>query len=119
MFNVLKHNSQLFFWTTLIISVVTLFTPATGQAGLPYVDKAVHFVLFFVLLVAAVFNFGFHKIETIIFSLIVYVVGAEFIQYFFVPGRSAEAFDILAGILGILLAQIFLYWYGNKLKDKI
>ncbi len=98
--------------------MVALFTPASGQPGLPYVDKVVHFVLFFILSVAAVFNFGFQNIKMIIFSLVVYMIAAEFIQYFFIPGRSAEFLDVVAGGLGLLLAQILLYPYENKFRYK-
>ncbi len=92
--------------------MVVLFTPTTGQAGLPYLDKAVHLVLFLCLTLVAIIHFGWKRLIRVIIGISIYIVVAEVIQQLFIPGRDAELLDILAGFLGVTIA-IFL-WKNNK-----
>ena len=83
-------------------------TPVEGGASLPYIDKLLHFVAFLVL----TFFMDLSIKKPLLFSkaalilLILYAFLIELVQYF-LPHRSAEVFDFVSGLLGIL---VYLYF---------
>ncbi len=106
-----QYIGQLFYlW--LGFSLVVLFYPGTGQAGLPYIDKVVHFVLFGVLFVLARLKWT-NQVRGVWFGVLLYMIAAELVQHFFVPGRSAEIGDVIAGFLGAGVAH---YLFNLKVK---
>ncbi len=111
-----------------IISIILLTLPASdlphrGLFDVPYFDKYVHLLMFFVLTtlfclpfsataykrsdVTAVFN-------KIAFSIISYGIIMEFIQKFLTTGRSFDVFDILFDTLGCLLGLLAVRQYAAK-----
>ena len=88
---------------------------------IPALDFFIHFVLYFVLaaLVHASLRIYLPKrkdllaVDTVIFSLL-YGVSDEFHQSF-VPGRSADAADLLADVLGAAVA-VTLWLAFNRFK---
>ncbi len=106
---------------TLLTALVILFLcviklPESGsQATIPHLDKLVHFLMFLFL------SFVYYlekRALTLLIALFLAFYGAfiEFVQYF-LPYRSADFFDWLADVLGILAVfpaiKIF-----EKLKHK-
>lgn len=89
-----------------------------------YFDKIVHFCSF--LLLCSLFFYPFYKpaypgINTRKALIIITTLGiswgiiTEFIQYFFVPGRNFDPFDMVFDALGALTS----YWFWSRfLKNK-
>lgn len=99
----------LIFWISILISAILLFMPGSTEAGLPYIDKIAHFLLFGWL---SLLGLKTYKREFIIISsLIIYSVVAEFIQYYFVTNRGLEFMDALMGIVGIMVGLVL---YNSK-----
>ena len=95
------------FYLWLGFSLVALFYPGSSQAGLPYIDKVVHFILFGILfLLARLYWVGQRKV--IWSGVFLYMVAAELIQHFFIPGRGAEVGDVIAGVMGVAVVDYFL-----------
>ena len=90
-------------------------TPVEGGASLPYIDKLLHFVAFLVL----TFFMDLSIKKPLLFSkaalilLILYAFLIELVQYF-LSYRSAEVFDFISDLLGIL---VYLY-FAPKIKYK-
>jgi VanZ family protein len=88
-------------------------------------DKIVHFIIYFVLFIAAYYSFvnqdkfALLKNYPLTISLIftaVYGASDEFHQYF-VPGRSCEFYDWVADFAGGLFAVLIIIIY-KKISDK-
>ena len=90
-------------------------TPVEGGVSLPYIDKLLHFVAFLVL----TFFMDLSIKKPLLFSkaalilLILYAFLIELVQYF-LSYRSAEVFDFISDLLGIL---VYLY-FAPKIKYK-
>ena len=90
-------------------------TPVEGGASLPYIDKLLHFVAFLIL----TFFMDLSIKKPLLFSkaalilLILYAFLIELVQYF-LSYRSAEVFDFISDLLGIL---VYLY-FAPKIKYK-
>ena len=105
----------------LVFQLLVLFisygavTPVEGGASLPYIDKLLHFVAFLVL----TFFMDLSIKKPLLFSkaalilLILYAFLIELVQYF-LSYRSAEVFDFISDLLGIL---VYLY-FAPKIKYK-
>lgn len=63
-------------------------------------DKGQHFIAFFILAMLGTWIFPWRTFNLIIF-LLLFGAGIECMQYF-IPWRTAEFFDFLADMLGIL-----------------
>jgi hypothetical protein len=84
--------------------------------NLPYADKVIHMGLFGSLALSIFFHFdqysniSFQSIRTKAVSLIaciLYGIGMEYYQKYFVPSRSFDVIDMLADAIGALLALPF------------
>lgn len=84
------------------------FTPTESSQSILYLDKFVHFLAFLILtfLLDISLRDPINVQKYAILFLIAYAGSIEFIQYF-LPYRSAEIFDFLSDLLGIL---VYLYF---------
>ena len=71
---------------------------------LPFKDKLVHFIFYFVFVV--LWCFGLHKTDKIKILLIAVVYGIiiEILQYVLTENRTADFYDVLANSSGAFLA---------------
>jgi len=99
MLRIILKYIKIFFWLSIFVSMIILFMPGGTQPGLPYIDKIAHFLLFGGLSWLGLKSY--QSVFTIISSLIVYTILAEFIQYFFILNRGLEFMDAVMGIVGI------------------
>jgi len=94
------------------------------KARVENLDKVMHCILFFLFSFSAIIGFikqsQYPKLH---FDAVKYVVGigallaiiTEVVQHFIIPRRSFDVFDILADLVGIILAFcFFLYVRGDK-----
>lgn len=94
---------------------------------LPYADKVIHVGLFGSLALSLFFyfeqysNISFRSTRTKALSLILcilYGIGMEFYQKYFVPSRSFDVVDMLADAIGALLALPFFNWVRHYIQPK-
>ena len=117
-------------WVILefVLIFILLSMPSSGEPGtgwvsyllsLPFADKVIHVGLFGSLALSIFFHFeqylntSFQSIRTKALALIVCVlfgIGMEFYQKYFVPSRGFETGDMLADAIGALLALPFFNW---------
>ncbi len=99
-----------FLFLLLFISYASV-TPTEGGASVPYIDKLLHFSAFLILTLFMDLSIKnplhFNKIAIIF--LILYAFLIELVQYF-LPYRSAEVFDFISDLLGVLA---YLYFAPN------
>ena len=95
--------------------------------NLPYADKVVHMGLFGSLALSIFSHFeqyssiSFRSTRTKALSLIVCIlfgIGMEFYQKYFVPSRGFEVGDMLADAMGALLALPFFNWVRHYIQPK-
>ena len=128
-------------WVILefVLIFILLSMPSSGEPGtgwvsyllsLPFADKVIHVGLFGSLALSIFFHFeqylntSFQSIRTKALALIVCVlfgIGMEFYQKYFVPTRSCDVIDMLADAIGALLALPFFnmvkYYFEPKAKS--
>jgi VanZ family protein len=105
---------QLFFYRSFFILIVVLvyllaITPSSGSPpSIPYLDKILHFLIFFLL--TFILDFCTRKPLREHFCLILLLIGfgvfIEVSQYF-TTTRSAEFLDGLCDFLGVLVYLLF------------
>ncbi|MEO7992553.1 MAG: VanZ family protein [Chryseolinea sp.] len=122
------------FWPAiacLIISSILFFLPGSALPesdwfGKIELDKIVHVALFAIMVVLwciPVFykpSLSTHLPKLLIlipFIFFGYSILVEFIQLFFIPGRSFDLMDILADALGCLIGFLFVKQYQRFLTD--
>ena len=116
-----------------VLIFILLSMPSSGEPGtgwlsylleLPFADKIIHIGLFGSLALSIFFHFeqysniSFRSTRTKALSLIaciLYGIGMEFYQKYFVPSRSLDVIDMLADAMGALLALPFF----NRVKHFI
>lgn len=87
----------------LLTGVTVLFLwqfPATGAQSIPYVDKAVHFGIFFVLAMTFHKAFALSAKLSLLF-LACYGLAIEVAQAY-APGRGADIYDWIADACGVV-----------------
>ena len=96
-----------FLFLVLFISYAAV-TPLEGGASVPYIDKLLHFSAFLIL--TLFMDLSLKKplllYRSALIFLIFYAFLIELVQYF-LPYRSAEVFDFVLDLLGIL---VYLYF---------
>ena len=96
-----------FLFLILFISYAAVI-PTEGGASVPYIDKLLHFSAF--LLLTFFMDLSLKKPllfnKTALIFLVLYAFLIELVQYF-LPYRSAEIFDFVSDLLGIL---VYLYF---------
>ena len=95
------------FWTAWLVSLVLFFYPFQVQEGTGLgLDKVVHFLIF-----ATLGYYGFNSYKNRVYHtfvlLFTYAFAVEYIQGHYIPHRSLDWYDALAGVIG--LAAIFLH----------
>ena len=95
---------------------------------LPFADKIIHIGLFGSLALSLFFHFeqysniSFRSTRTKALSLIaciLYGIGMEFYQKYFVPSRSLDVIDMLADAMGALLALPFFNGVKHFIQPKL
>ena len=95
---------------------------------LPFADKIIHMGLFGSLALSLFFHFeqysniSFRSTRTKALSLIaciLYGIGMEFYQKYFVPSRSLDVIDMLADAMGSLLALPFFNGVKHFIQPKL
>jgi VanZ family protein len=99
------------FWTILIttLSLITIERVPSFAITLQHKDKVVHFVFYFVFVIA--WNLSLmqkiKKFKVKVLSIaIVYGIVIEVLQYVLTENRTADFFDVLANSLGAILAFV-------------
>lgn len=94
---------------------------------LPFADKVIHIGLFGSLAFSIFFHFeqysniSFRSTRTKALTLILcilYGIGMEFYQKYFVPSRSLDVIDMLADAMGALVALPFFNWVKHFIQPK-
>lgn len=96
-------------WTIIItaLSLITIEKPLTFVLHLPFKDKIIHFIFYFVFVV--LWDFGL-KGKTnsfrvkILLVAVFYGIIIEVLQYAVTKNRTADFYDVLANSLGALFA---------------
>ena len=96
--------------------------PKSDLFSLIYFDKWVHIGMFGLLTVLWCYPFikankGSTKLfAQISFCVILYGIAMEFVQKYFAIDRSFDLFDILADMVGSLLALLFVVQWAKRLR---
>ena len=119
-----------------VLIFILLSMPSSGEPGkgwvsyildLPYADKVIHVGLFGSLALSLFFyfeqysNISFRSTRTKALSLILcilYGIGMEYYQKYFVPSRGFEVGDMLADAIGALLALPFFNMVKHFIQPK-
>lgn len=101
------------------------------QAALPplqfdFVDKIIHFAVFFIFGLSLIVAFypehqgqSTFKLVTLILIIGLFYSAMDEFHQFFVPGRSCDIFDWIADSIGIVTSLIFRGLIWNMIKSKI
>ena len=116
----------------ILLSMTSSGEPGTGWLSylleLPYADKVIHVGLFGSLALSLFShleqysNISFRSTRTKALSLIaciLYGIGMEFYQKYFVPSRSLDVIDMLADAMGALLALPFFNMVKHYIQPKL
>lgn len=113
-------------WSSLIFTAIGLPMPVViDDNGFTFYDKAIHIVLFAVfahLVVLTLKEWRHHPkhIYWATFLISFFFIWSAEIYQTFVPGRSADPLDLLAGLVGVSLAIFFdMAAVPRKLKPKL
>ena len=103
---------------TIWLTAISL-TPLDGLdlPSFSYADKIVHFLLYLFLTLFWLLACPklWQKLFLFFVLIILWGIGIEFIQEYFIPTRSGDVLDALANTLGGLSGLLFFYLYGFKL----
>jgi hypothetical protein len=97
-----RSRERALFGLAVAVNLAVLFWPRTvGAGGVPYLDKAVHVLVF-----AAVALTGLRSglpARWLGAALAAHAGASELVQHWLLPGRSGDPADVLADLLGVLL----------------
>lgn len=102
--------------------------PQNKFLAIPFFDKIVHIGCFSLLVWLFYYPFAksslpqatkYNNLIKLALCAIVWGLATEFIQRFFVPGRSFDLFDWLADSIGAVLAFVTVKWWPRKSRDVI
>lgn len=116
-------------WTLLTIILCCLpgsDIPSTGIFGMEGIDKIAHVTLFG----GIVFFWGYYWIGRpgtreewrklmILIALLSIVLGVvlEFLQLYYIPGRTFDLFDMLADAIGAIIGYVLLVLPRNEIEN--
>ncbi|MFA5359135.1 MAG: VanZ family protein [Patescibacteria group bacterium] len=104
----IQRKSAGMFAFVFFASLFVLFWPlAASESKILYLDKFVHSGLFFVLSFFGLVAYR-RYVKGFLAILIIYAVASEIIQELFISGRGFDSYDIIADIIGILLAYLLI-----------
>lgn len=121
-----KLNLSLALIWSLLIGIACLITFNADIGGkLPYKDKFVHFVFYFLFTILWFRTIDeilprqalLKKLRNVFLLSFVYGVGIEICQGLFTKTRSADIFDVIANSIGGLTAVLLLYYYKNRKRN--
>ncbi|MEY3120834.1 MAG: hypothetical protein RL548_1191 [Bacteroidota bacterium] len=135
----MTNSFKTFVWVIFefVLIFILLSMPSSGEPGtgwlsylleLPYADKVIHVGLFGSLALSLFShleqysNISFRSTRTKALSLIaciLYGIGMEFYQKYFVPSRSLDVIDMLADAMGALLALPFFNMVKHYIQPKL
>jgi VanZ family protein len=135
----MTNSFKTFIWVIFefVLIFILLSMPSSGEPGkgwisylleLPFADKIIHVGLFGSLALSLFFhleqysNISFRSTRTKALSLIlciVFGIGMEFYQKYFVPSRGFEVGDMLADAAGALLALPFFNGVKRFIQPKV
>ena len=135
----MTNSFKTFVWVIFefVLIFILLSMPSSGEPGkgwisylleLPFADKIIHVGLFGSLALSLFFhleqysNISFRSTRTKALSLIlciVFGIGMEFYQKYFVPSRGFEVGDMLADATGALLALPFFNGVKRFIQPKV
>ncbi|MEN2284392.1 VanZ family protein [Algoriphagus sp. SE2] len=106
------------FYISIAIIMILVWTPSEMESSGLYFDKVAHFLMFFGLSVNACFKFKnpVKLVEAMIW-IILFALLTEFIQKF-VPGRDMDIYDGIADTVGVIAGYYFYKVNSSKL-DKL
>ena len=135
----MTNSFKTFIWVIFefVLIFILLSMPSSGEPGkgwlsylleLPFADKIIHVGLFGSLALSLFSHFeqyskaSFQTTRTKALSLIlciVFGIGMEFYQKYFVPSRGFEVGDMLADAMGALLALPFFNMVKHYIQPKL
>ncbi len=96
------------FVAVAVLSLVVLFAPSgAGQQRFPHDDKVVHLLLFASL--AATTRWRFGSSTSVLLAVAAYAPVSELVQASLLPGRSGDARDVVADLVGVAFG-----WYRAR-----
>lgn len=114
----LRYRLPVLLWVGVLLFLSSRAQHEFPKFDIPHLDKAVHFVLYFIFsfLIARLLYHRYFSTKPLVAIAIavgfasVYGVCDEYFQTF-APGRAVEFFDIVADILGASCGGLFLFQY--------
>lgn len=112
----LRHNIFTLFFLSLILVGCLLPGGILPKVNTEHLDKVIHISLFFLFSFSAILGLiKQNQFPRLHFDAVKYVIGfsisltiiTEVIQHLFIPRRSFDLFDILADLIGIIIAFAF------------
>lgn len=98
------HVLRLLFWGALAVQVYLLYLYPAGDDGglpLPHLDKLVHAVMFMVpAALGVLLRFPPWLVGV---ALAAHAVASELVQYFWLPARGGDPWDVVADWIGVIL----------------
>lgn len=100
-------NYKQVFWASWVVSLFLFFArvPVAEPSGLG-LDKLAHVAIFGALTYFGARAYG-EKIILLAALLVTYAVSIEFLQKALFPYRSFEIYDIVAGLIGIVIMAFY------------
>ncbi len=115
----MKYYLPALLWAAVIFAVSSIPDLSAPELGIKFGDKIIHFFEYFILgfLTAYAVSKQTERIW-MVFIISAAVSGVygilDEIHQLFVPGRSTEGFDMLADVLGSILAAAIYVWWMEK-----
>ena len=110
------RRNRLLLPSVFLVLAVTLI-PGDGKVLGMYLDKVVHFVIFFILGINSCFKYQqSDKLIGVLFRCIILGLLTEVLQQF-VPGRTMDIYDGIADTLGVICAYYVYQQYQSKLDS--
>lgn len=120
----LRFNIFTLFFLGLILVGCLIPGSNLPKASTQNLDKVMHITLFFLFSFSAIVGFVKQsQFPRLHFDAVKYVIGisafltitTEVVQHFFIPRRTFDLFDIVADLVGLVLAfGFFMYVRGDK-----
>ena len=110
----MKLLAQLGFVTLILLIFIGGGQPGAGQLFIPPWDKVAHLITYAIILILA--RIGFPKVKLFYLFMIVILIGAlDEAHQIYLPGRVAAFDDLLADIIGALIAFYAIKLFNAKL----
>jgi len=98
---------------SLVLLLVATLSPSDGKIAGEYLDKVVHFSIFFFLSWNLIYKWE-DRFFPYLFGAVLLGVFTEFAQQY-IPGRNRELVDVLADTLGVIVAYACYRFFPTKM----